>query len=66
MRRILIVDDSTTMRRMVVSSLRTLANVAFEEAASGLEAIGRLSLSSTALMILDLNMPDIAKEGPSD
>ena len=59
MRKILIVDDSTTMRRMVAASLRTLHNVALEEASSGLEAIERLSLYSASLMILDLNMPDM-------
>lgn len=59
MRRILIVDDSATMRRMVVASLRNLPDVSFEEASSGLEAIERLSLNPASLMILDLNMPDM-------
>ena len=59
MRRILIVDDSATMRRMVAASLRNLRNVLFEEASSGLEAIERLSLFPASLMILDLNMPDM-------
>src|SRR2546427_364660 len=59
MRKILIVDDSTTMRRMVAASLRNLRDVSFEEASSGLEAIERLSLGPASLMILDLNMPDM-------
>src|SRR5215471_13540750 len=59
MRRILIVDDSSTMRRMVAASLRNLQDVMFEEASSGLEAIERLSLFPASLMILDLNMPDM-------
>ncbi len=59
MRRILIVDDSATMRRMVAASLRNLQDVLFEEASSGLEAIERLSLNPASLMILDLNMPDM-------
>ncbi len=59
MKRILIVDDSTTMRRMVTASLRTLRGASFEEASSGLEAIERLSLMPASLMILDLNMPDM-------
>jgi two-component system chemotaxis response regulator CheY len=59
MRRILIVDDSSTMRRMVAASLRNLHDVMFEEASSGLEAIERLSLYPASLMILDLNMPDM-------
>lgn len=59
MRRILVVDDSATMRRMVKVSLRTMQEVLFEEASNGLEAIERLALTSIDLMILDLNMPDM-------
>lgn len=59
MNNILIVDDSPTMRRMVVASLRALPNVSFGEASSGLEAVERLALAPVDLMILDLNMPDM-------
>jgi two-component system chemotaxis response regulator CheY len=59
MKRILIVDDSPTMRRMVMASLRELASVAFDEAGTGLEAIEQLALSPVDLMVLDLNMPDM-------
>jgi two-component system chemotaxis response regulator CheY len=59
MRNILVVDDSPTMRRMVVASLRDLNGVVFDEASSGLEAIEHLALSPVNLMILDLNMPDM-------
>ena len=59
MRKILIVDDSKTMRRMVAASLRNLPNVTFEDASNGLEAIESLALSPASLMILDLNMPDM-------
>lgn len=47
------------MRRMVIASLRRLGDVAFEEAATGLEAIERLALGLVDLLILDLNMPDM-------
>jgi two-component system chemotaxis response regulator CheY len=57
--RVLIVDDSPTIRRMVAASLRTLDNVSFDEAGNGLEAIERLSLSPVTLIVLDLNMPDM-------
>jgi len=57
MKRILIVDDSPTIRRMVEASLRTLPDVTFEQAADGLEAIENLSRNAADLMILDLNMP---------
>lgn len=59
MSNILVVDDSPTIRRMVIASLRSLEGVSFNEAASGLEAIERLALSPVSLMILDLNMPDM-------
>ncbi len=59
MRNILVVDDSPTMRRMVIVSLRNLGNTHFYEAASGLEAIERLALAHMDLMVLDLNMPDM-------
>jgi two-component system chemotaxis response regulator CheY len=59
MKHILVVDDSQTMRRMIVASLRALPGVTFDEANSGLEAIERLALGPVDLMTLDLNMPDM-------
>lgn len=59
MKKILIVDDSPTMRRMIIASLRDLKDVSFEEASSGLEAIEHLAISRADLMVLDLNMPDM-------
>jgi len=58
MRTILVVDDSPTMRRMIMASLRDL-DVAFDQAASGLEAIERLAVAPVDLVVLDLNMPDV-------
>ncbi|AFY83727.1 response regulator [Oscillatoria acuminata] len=59
MKRILVVDDSATMRKMVIASLRDLTNVTFQEAGNGLEAIEQLAVAPFDLMILDLNMPDM-------
>ena len=60
MKQILIVDDSPTIRRMVRASLlRFFPSVEFVEAASGLEAIERLAVSTISLLVLDLNMPDM-------
>ena len=59
MKTILIVDDSTTMRRMIIAALRGLGDVAFEQAVSGLDAMERLVLAPVDLMVLDLNMPDV-------
>lgn len=55
----LIVDDSKVMREMVVACLRAIEGVGFTHAASGLEALERLSLEPFDFVVLDLNMPDI-------
>ena len=59
MHRTLVVDDSPTIRRMVIASLRDVCTGGFSEAASGLEAIEQLALGPVELMVLDLNMPDM-------
>lgn len=59
MNNILVVDDSPTMRRMVISSLGALRTVKSIQAGSGLEAIERLAIEPVDLMVLDLNMPDM-------
>jgi two-component system, chemotaxis family, chemotaxis protein CheY len=59
MKTILVVDDSATMRRMVIASLRAVSDIQCSEAGSGLEAIERLALAPVDLIVLDLNMPDI-------
>src|SRR5688500_4199054 len=60
MTEILIVDDSPTIRRMVRASLaRFVPSAEFLEAGSGLEAIERLAVGTVALIVLDLNMPDM-------
>jgi two-component system chemotaxis response regulator CheY len=47
------------MREMVIASLRGEPDLRFAQASSGLEAIEQLSLGAFALVVLDLNMPDI-------
>ncbi len=56
---VLVVDDSKVMRDMIVACLRARERLHFTHAASGLEAIERLSLAQYDLVVLDLNMPDI-------
>src|SRR5688572_14903749 len=56
---ILVVDDSPTMRRMVITSLGSLRTIKSSQAGSGLEAIERLAIEPVDLMVLDLNMPDM-------
>jgi two-component system, chemotaxis family, chemotaxis protein CheY len=57
--KILVVDDSKVMREMIVACLRGVPGLELAHAASGLEAIERLSLAPFDLVFLDLNMPDI-------
>jgi two-component system chemotaxis response regulator CheY len=47
------------MRRMVMASLRDVCDGGFSEASSGLEAIEQLAFGPIALLVLDLNMPDM-------
>ncbi len=54
----LVVDDSATMRRIVVNSLRRLGFEHFEEAADGAEALDRFD-ESIGFVITDWNMPNM-------
>jgi two-component system chemotaxis response regulator CheY len=56
---VLVVDDSKVMRDMIAACLRPDPGLVITQAASGLEAIERLSLKTFDLLVLDLNMPDI-------
>ena len=55
----LIVDDSKVMREIIIACLRACDGLVFAQAASGLEALERLSLRRFDVVVLDLNMPDI-------
>jgi two-component system, chemotaxis family, chemotaxis protein CheY len=59
MKKVLVVDDSATMRRMIIASLAPIGGLSFDQAVSGLEAIERVTLSLVDLVMLDLNMPDV-------
>ena len=58
MTKVLIVDDSPTMRKIIKTTLNPL-KVMTREAGNGLEAIEQLALDSVDVMLLDLNMPDM-------
>jgi two-component system chemotaxis response regulator CheY len=60
MKRILIVEDSETMRAWLVSTLEELDEpVKISEAASGFEALRCLPRQAYDLIVTDINMPDI-------
>lgn len=56
---ILIVDDSNAMRAFIISGLEELGNFNFIEAKTGFEALKELPRKRYALIISDINMPDI-------
>jgi len=57
----LVVDDSVTMRRIVVNSLRNIGYDSFVEAGDGKEAIEKLtSDSGINFVITDWNMPGVS------
>ena len=58
MAKVLIVDDSPTIRKMVRATLAPL-QLQFDEASNGLEAIERLAVCEFDAMVLDMNMPDM-------
>lgn len=57
--RFLIVDDSNTMRRILVNTLRKLGHDDCVEARSGREGIERLAESPVDMVITDCNMPEM-------
>ncbi len=60
MPRILIVEDSPTMRSLLTSSLEELEGVVkITEASSGCEALRQLPRGTYDLVVTDINMPDI-------
>jgi two-component system chemotaxis response regulator CheY len=60
--RVLVVDDSTTMRRIIINSLNRLGYEQILEATNGREGLERLADESGAvdLIITDSNMPEMS------
>jgi len=56
---ILIVDDSTAMRSLLVSTLETLGDIRVVQAANGFDALRVLPREQVDLILTDINMPDI-------
>lgn len=56
---ILVVDDSTAMRSLLVSTLETLGPLNIVQANNGFEALRMLPREHIDLVLTDINMPDI-------
>jgi two-component system chemotaxis response regulator CheY len=54
---ILIVEDSPTMRQLLVFALRRLKNVEIAEAQDGMDGLRRVSNDHFDLALIDINMP---------
>ena len=59
MKKILIAEDSPTMRALIVSTIDALGDYRIFEAANGFEALRILPREKVDLIITDINMPDI-------
>ncbi len=55
--RVLVVDDSKTMRNIVKGVLGTIGATAVEEASDGQDALSRVDAFNPDLILLDWNMP---------
>ena len=56
-RRILIVEDSPTMRQLLVFALRRLKGVDIVEAQDGMDGLRKVSSDHFDLALIDINMP---------
>lgn len=56
-RQILIVEDSPTMRQLLVFALRRLKNVEIVEAQDGMDGLRKVSSDHFDLALVDINMP---------
>ena len=59
MKRILVTEDSPTMRSLLVSTIESCSDYEVIEANSGFEALRLLPREKVDLIITDINMPDI-------
>lgn len=57
--RILVVDDFSTMRRIVKNILKQLGYTEIEEAEDGVQALAKLKEKPCAFVISDWNMPNM-------
>jgi two-component system, chemotaxis family, chemotaxis protein CheY len=58
--RILVVDDSSTMRRIIINTLNKLGYKDCQEAGNGREGVARLEAGPVDMIITDWNMPEMS------
>jgi two-component system chemotaxis response regulator CheY len=59
LKKILVAEDSSTMRSLIVATLEAMDDFDLFEAANGFEALRILPREKVDLLITDINMPDI-------
>jgi two-component system, chemotaxis family, chemotaxis protein CheY len=58
-KKILIAEDSATMRSLIISTITAMGDFEIVEASNGFEALRVLPREKVHLVITDINMPDI-------
>ncbi len=59
-KRILFVDDSPTMRRIIANALKNLGVTQYDEAENGLDALEKLHENQYDIVLTDWNMPEMS------
>jgi two-component system chemotaxis response regulator CheY len=57
--RFLVVDDSSTMRRIIINTLNKIGHHQVVEASNGREGLEKLATTDVDLVITDWNMPEM-------
>lgn len=58
--RFLVVDDSSTMRRIIINTLNKIGYTECAEAANGREGVERMAGGAVDVVITDWNMPEMS------
>jgi two-component system, chemotaxis family, chemotaxis protein CheY len=57
--KILVVDDSITIRRIIINALKTIGQSDVVEASNGKDALAKISGNAVEFVITDWNMPEM-------
>ena len=58
--RFLVVDDSSTMRRIIINTLNKLGHTDIVEAGTGREGVEKLGAAPVDVIVTDWNMPEMS------